>query len=76
MLGAALAGQKKFAEAEPLLLDSYQRMKQVAAQMPPEAKIRLVEAAQRLVDLYEAWDRPESATQWRKSVEKVPPKYP
>ena len=80
LLGGSLLGQKKFADAEPLLLEGYQGMKQRAAQIPAAAKVRLVEAAQRLVDLYEAWDRPDQAAQWRKTVEaeraKLPAKLP
>jgi serine/threonine protein kinase len=69
LLGAALLGQKKYADAEPLLLEGYDGMKERATQMPSGTKVRLVEAAQRLVDLYEAWDRPEPAARWRKTVE-------
>jgi Tfp pilus assembly protein PilV len=80
LLGAALLGQKKYADAEALLLAGYEGMKQRAAQIPTTTKSRLVEAAQRLVDLYEAWDRPESAALWRKAVEaekaKLPGKVP
>jgi hypothetical protein len=54
MLGGALLGQKKYAEAEPLLLAGYQGMKQRQQSIPPQGKIRLPEAALRLVQLYEA----------------------
>jgi len=54
-LGGALAGQKKFQEAEPLLVEGYSGMKEREAKMPPAAKTRLSEAIRRLVDLYTAW---------------------
>ena len=54
MLGAALLGQKKYSEAEPLLLAGYQGMKEREAKIPAPYKIRLVEALERLVQLYEA----------------------
>ena len=41
MVGAALLGQKKYAESEPLLKVAYAGMKQRAAKIPPDAKIRL-----------------------------------
>jgi len=69
MLGGALAGQKKFQEAEPLLLEGYSGMKDRPAKIPPAAKTRLGEAIRRLVDLYTAWDRPEEAEKWRKKLE-------
>jgi tetratricopeptide (TPR) repeat protein len=68
VLGEALLGQRKYADAEPLLLEGYEGMKQRATQMPAATKVRLVEAAQRLADLYEAWDRPEPAARWRDTV--------
>src|SRR5262249_35314084 len=69
LLGAALLGQKKYADAEPLLLGGYEGMKQRAAQMPPQGKVRLTEALQRLVQRYEAWDRPEQAARWRQELQ-------
>src|SRR5207302_561833 len=54
MLGGALLGQKKFAEAEPLLLAGYDEMKQREAKIPKEGMLRLTEALERLVKLYDA----------------------
>jgi serine/threonine protein kinase/Tfp pilus assembly protein PilF len=65
MLGGALAGQKKFEEAEPLLLEGYSGMKEREAKIPANAKVRLTEALQRLVDIYTAWDKPEEAVKWQ-----------
>jgi tetratricopeptide (TPR) repeat protein len=65
MLGLALAGQKKFEEAEPLLVEAYQGMKQREDKIPANVKIRVTEAIKRLVDLYIAWDRPQEAEKWR-----------
>ena len=68
MLGGALAGQKKFQEAEPLLVEGYSGMKDREAKIPPAAKTRLPEAIRRLVDLYTAWDKPDEAAKWRKEL--------
>ena len=65
----ALAGQKKFPEAEPLLVEGYSGMKDREAKLPPAAKTRLPKAIRRLVDHYTAWDRPEEAAKWRKELE-------
>jgi serine/threonine protein kinase/tetratricopeptide (TPR) repeat protein len=69
MIGGALLGQKKYAEAEPLLLHGYQGMKQREAKMPNYAKVRLTDALERLVRLYEAWDKKPEAAKWRKALE-------
>jgi hypothetical protein len=71
MLGGALLGQKKYAEAEPLLLQGYEGMKQHEARMPSQARPRLTEALERLVRLYEAIDVKEKADQWRQRLEEA-----
>jgi eukaryotic-like serine/threonine-protein kinase len=70
VLGGVLLGQKKYAEAEPLLLQGYEGMKQRAAKIPPRAHIRLTEAQERLVELYDATGRQDEAAQWRKKLER------
>ena len=65
LLGGALAGQKKFQEAVPLLIEGYSGMQEREAKIPPTAKTRLTEAIQRLVDLYDAWDMKDKADKWR-----------
>jgi tetratricopeptide (TPR) repeat protein/tRNA A-37 threonylcarbamoyl transferase component Bud32 len=69
MLGGALLGQKKYAEAESLLLAGYEGLKQRAAKIPPQGTARVIEALERLVQLYEALDRKDQAAKWRKELE-------
>ncbi len=64
MLGGALLGQRKYADAEPLLLQGYEGMKAREMAIPPQGRLRLTEAAGRLVELYEATQRPEEAAKW------------
>jgi hypothetical protein len=70
LLGAALAGQKKYAEAEPLLLDAARAALANADQLTPDTRKVAVAAVQRLIDLYAAWDRPDDAARWRKELER------
>ena len=74
-LGASLLAQKKFAEAEPLLLTGYTGLKQVEEQIPTNAVARLAEAAGRLVQLYEGTGQLEKATEWKeqRTVAQVAP---
>src|SRR5439155_20309113 len=65
LLGGALLAQKKPAEAEPLLLQGYEGLKQREAKIPAASKVRVAEALERLVQLYEATGRPEEAAKWR-----------
>jgi eukaryotic-like serine/threonine-protein kinase len=66
LLGAALAGQQKYAEAEPLLLGGYTGMKQREADIPAQGRFFLIEARERLVQLYEAMSKKADADAWRK----------
>ncbi len=59
MLGEALCGEGKFTEAEPLLVEGYEKMAP-----PAQAAVRKREALGRVVKLYEAWGRPEKAAEW------------
>jgi serine/threonine protein kinase/tetratricopeptide (TPR) repeat protein len=69
MLGEVLLGQQKYADAEPLLLAGYEGLKQRAARVPPQAKVRLTEAVRRLVQLYEATGQKDKANEWRKELQ-------
>src|SRR5262249_36466423 len=66
LLGGALLGQQKHADAEPLLLQGYEGMKAREAKIPKGDRGRLTEALERLVQLYDAWDKPDQAAEWRK----------
>jgi eukaryotic-like serine/threonine-protein kinase len=68
-LGAAVAGQKKYADAEPLLLQGYRGLKAREALIQATRKHYVRDAAVRLVDLYKAWGKPEQAAEWAKRLE-------
>ena len=65
MLGGSLLGQMKFADAEPLLLAGYDGMNQRETKIPAPDRHRLTDALGRLVQLYDAWGKPEKAAEWR-----------
>jgi serine/threonine protein kinase len=67
--GAALLGLKKFTDAEPILLKGYRGLKERAARISPNAHGELTTALERLVRLYDAWDKPDEAAKWRKELE-------
>jgi tetratricopeptide (TPR) repeat protein len=74
MLGAALLGRKKYAEAEPHLVQGYQGMNKTAPSrgdrsLPPTPGQLRTEGLERLVQLYDAWGKPDQATKWRKELE-------
>jgi tetratricopeptide (TPR) repeat protein/predicted Ser/Thr protein kinase len=69
LLGASLAGQSQYAEAELLLLSGYQGMMQREAAVPLEDRLVLSQAGERIVQLYENWQKPEKAAEWRERLQ-------
>jgi serine/threonine protein kinase len=65
LLGGALLGEKKYAEAEPLLIGGYEGMKQRETKIEMPERLRITEAGQRLVQLYDAWGKQDKADEWR-----------
>ena len=68
LLGASLAGQKKYAEAEPLLLEGYQGMLARESQLGADDRHNLDRAREWIVQLYQAWGQPGKAAKWRRST--------
>jgi eukaryotic-like serine/threonine-protein kinase len=74
LLGDALLGQQKYAEAEPHLVHACLEMKKLVTDSGHTYhssldRRNLIEALERLVQLYDATNRPDEAAQWRKELE-------
>ena len=65
LLGASLAGQQKYAEAEPLLIEGYQGMAARKDSISAEDRYHLDRAHSWIVQLYEAWGKPDKAAEWK-----------
>ena len=66
LLGASLAGQKKYAEAEPLLLEGYQGIVARKDRVAVPDRYHLDRAREWLIQLYKAWGKPDKAAEWTK----------
>jgi non-specific serine/threonine protein kinase/serine/threonine-protein kinase len=66
LLGASLAGQKKYAEAEPLLLEGYRGTLERKNRIEVPNWYYLDRAREWLVQLYQAWGKPGKAAEWKK----------
>ena len=64
--GASLAGEKKYAEAEPLLVEGYKGMLARKDRIDVPDWYHLILAREWLVQLYQSWGKPEKAAEWRK----------
>jgi hypothetical protein len=61
LLGASLAGEKKYLQAEPLLLKGYQGMLARRDKIGAPDQYHLERARDWLIQLYIAWGKPEKA---------------
>jgi len=69
-LGGILLAQKRYAEAEPLLLVGYDGLKQREEKIPASGKRRAKETAADIAQLYDATARPDRAAEWKKKGER------
>jgi tetratricopeptide (TPR) repeat protein len=67
LVGATLARQKKYTEAEPLLLAGYRGILARKEKMGVPNLCHLDYAREWLAQLYESWGKPEKAAGWRKN---------
>jgi eukaryotic-like serine/threonine-protein kinase len=65
LLGASLAPQQRYEEAEPLQVAGYQGMLEREATIPFEARSTLTQVREQLVKLYESWGKPEKAAEFK-----------
>jgi tetratricopeptide (TPR) repeat protein len=64
-LGAALLAQKKYTEAEPLLLTGYEGLSKRAGRMSASDRSYLADAFNRIIELYDAGGKKDQADAWR-----------
>ena len=67
-LGSCLLAQKKYAEAEALLLQGYEGLKERQATLAGPGRRWLTEATERLVRYYESTQQPDQARLWREKL--------
>ena len=60
-MGRCLIARGDYAAAEPLVLDSFAALRKSSSAVPS----RVRNALERIIDLYEAWGKPEKAAAWR-----------
>jgi tetratricopeptide (TPR) repeat protein len=68
LLGASLLGQEKYKDAEPLLQQGYDGLKQREKAMPPAGSARLTETLERLAELHDATGNAVEADRYRKEL--------
>jgi tetratricopeptide (TPR) repeat protein len=67
-LGQALAGQGKFAEAEPLVIGGFSELMANRETFWGDPTRMCREAGEAVVRFYRAWDKPDKAVQWEQML--------
>jgi tetratricopeptide (TPR) repeat protein len=65
LYGAALAGEKRYADAEALLISGFEGMAARKAKIRAHDRPTLEQVGQWVVQLYQNWNQPEKAAAWR-----------
>ena len=68
LLGASLAGQRRYVEAEPLLVAGNQGLLRRESTVPGENRHVLADAGEWVVRMYENWGKAGMASAWRDKV--------
>jgi Flp pilus assembly protein TadD len=68
MLGASLAGQGRLSDAERLLLSGYKGLASRESSVPAPNRPVLVQALDRIVQLYQDWMKPEKMAEWQERL--------
>jgi serine/threonine protein kinase/Tfp pilus assembly protein PilF len=76
LLGGAQVSQAKYKDAEPLLLEGYQGMKEREAKIPAPQRRRLADTLVQIVQLYDAWGKSDQAALWRQKQHQAQPGPP
>jgi eukaryotic-like serine/threonine-protein kinase len=71
LLGASLAGQKKYPEAELLLLEGYRGMVARKDRIGVPDWYHLDRAREWLIQLYQAWGKPQKAAEWGQQIKQT-----
>jgi hypothetical protein len=65
LLGGSLLAQGRYAQAEPLVVVGYEKTKAREDRIAVPERRYLLQAAERVIRLYESWGRPDQATTWK-----------
>ena len=69
LLGESLAGQGRYAEAEPLMLYGYAGLIERESAIPEVFRRNLVNAGTWIVELYENWGKAGEAAEWKRQIQ-------
>lgn len=68
ILGASLARERKYEEAEPILTSAYDSLVEKRDSMLAEFRPSIADWGERIVAMYQSWGRAEKAAEWREKA--------
>jgi hypothetical protein len=68
ILGASLAGERKYDEAEPTLTSAYDSLVERRGSMLAEFRPSIADWGERIVVMYQSWGRADKAAEWREKA--------
>jgi eukaryotic-like serine/threonine-protein kinase len=68
LLGGTMTEQKRFPDAEPLLISGYEGILERQATIVAPDLFNLDEAGERIVKLYQDWGKPDKAAEWKQKL--------
>ena len=68
-LGEVLAKQGEYTEAESMLLDAYKGFMAREDAIPDLFQVRITDSLQRIISLYEVWDKPDQVQVWQEKLD-------
>ena len=64
-----MTSQTNYTQAETLLLKAYEGFKKRDRERPSAARAKPIrETVERIIQLYEAWGKPEQAAEWKQKL--------
>jgi len=71
LLGASLAGQAKYAAAEPLLLAGFEGLARQKNDIPADDRFYVEATGPWIVQLYQDWGKPDQAMEWTRRLQQT-----
>jgi eukaryotic-like serine/threonine-protein kinase len=68
LLGASLVGERRFGEAEPLLLAAYETMMERRDKIPAASQPEIESAGAEILSMYEEWPKTGKAAEWQSKL--------
>jgi non-specific serine/threonine protein kinase/serine/threonine-protein kinase len=71
LIGWLNVQKKEWDKAEPQLIEAYNRLKSNLSELTVAQRWYATRACERIVEMYESWDKPDEAARWRQELQQL-----